>query len=368
MSGLRRDEASTRADAPRSSPTTSSRGLVKVNPLATWTDLDVERLHPGPRPAGAPAGRAGLLLDRLLALHPAGRRGRGRPGRPLVRLRQDGVRPPRRVAPDHALAARIVSGCPSTRLPPPDSTGKPRSTSRRGRAIPPDAVAWLAEHLRIVPGARVADVAAGTGKLTRLLTPLGATLVGVEPVAGMRTAFVTMCPGVPLVASTAEQLPVRGVDARRDHRCAGLPLVRRAGRARPSSRACCVSGGRLGLVWNARDRTNDLVGPALVDHGPGREARAVAESTSAGATPRSSEHARVRHAASKRPSTTSSCSRRDEVIERFRSVSHVAVLPPDDQEPVLDEIRQVLDTHPLAVGREQVAIPYRVDAYWCERR
>lgn len=39
------------------------------------------RLRGGQRPAGAPAGRPGLCLDRLLALHGAGRRGRRRAGR-----------------------------------------------------------------------------------------------------------------------------------------------------------------------------------------------------------------------------------------------------------------------------------------------
>jgi len=40
MSGLRREEASTRRNAPIVGR--DRRGLVKVNPLATWTDLDVE--------------------------------------------------------------------------------------------------------------------------------------------------------------------------------------------------------------------------------------------------------------------------------------------------------------------------------------
>ena len=58
----------------------------------------------------------------------------------------------------------------------------------------------------------------------------------------------------------------------------------------------------------------------------------------------------------------------DQVLARFRSVSHIAVLPPAEQVRALDEIRHVLDTHPLAAGQERVTIPYRVDAYWCERR
>jgi phosphoadenosine phosphosulfate reductase len=40
MSGLRRDEASSRADIPIVAR--DLRGLVKINPLATWSDLDVQ--------------------------------------------------------------------------------------------------------------------------------------------------------------------------------------------------------------------------------------------------------------------------------------------------------------------------------------
>src|SRR3546814_2183651 len=40
MSGLRRAEASTRGQAPI--VVRDLRGLVKVNPIATWTDADVE--------------------------------------------------------------------------------------------------------------------------------------------------------------------------------------------------------------------------------------------------------------------------------------------------------------------------------------
>ena len=57
----------------------------------------------------------------------------------------------------------------------------------------------------------------------------------------------------------------------------------------------------------------------------------------------------------------------DGVVDRFASVSHVAVLPPEQRDAVLDEVRAVMETHPSTAGRDEVAIPYRVDAYWCER-
>jgi hypothetical protein len=55
------------------------------------------------------------------------------------------------------------------------------------------------------------------------------------------------------------------------------------------------------------------------------------------------------------------------VVQRVASVSHVAVLPPDEQRQVLDEVRHVVATHPAVRGRETVEIPYRVDCYWAER-
>jgi hypothetical protein len=57
----------------------------------------------------------------------------------------------------------------------------------------------------------------------------------------------------------------------------------------------------------------------------------------------------------------------DEVVDRFRSVSHVAVLEDPEKERVLDEVRTTLADHPDTAGRDEIPIPYRVDAYWCQR-
>jgi phosphoadenosine phosphosulfate reductase len=58
MSGLRRDEAASRANSPIVSYDVG-RGLVKVNPIATWTDLDVD----------------GYIRDHDLPVHPLADRG-----------------------------------------------------------------------------------------------------------------------------------------------------------------------------------------------------------------------------------------------------------------------------------------------------
>jgi SAM-dependent methyltransferase len=262
------------------------------------------------------------------------------------------------------------AGCHHLGMPVHDvaATGFDREAAVYERArpgYPPEVVDWFAEHLRIGPGAALADVAAGTGKLTRLLVPLGARLVAVEPVAGMRDAFRAACPGVPVVAATAEHLPFGAATldaitvAQAFHWLEAEQALTEFGRVLPR-------GGRVGLVWNARDRSNDLVDTlwGIMDRvekqAPWREHEAWHDSAFI-------EHpdftplveATFHHEQLLPP---------EAVVERFRSVSHVAVLPRVDQERVLDEVRGVLATHPLAAGRDAVAIPYRVDAYWSERR
>ena len=55
------------------------------------------------------------------------------------------------------------------------------------------------------------------------------------------------------------------------------------------------------------------------------------------------------------------------MVRRVASVSHVAVLPEAERAAVLDEVRDVLATHPDAQGRDQLLVPYRVDCFWFER-
>ena len=57
----------------------------------------------------------------------------------------------------------------------------------RGRPdYPAAAVDTIVERLGLRPGTTVLDLAAGTGKLTRLLIPSGANVIAVEPLPEMR--------------------------------------------------------------------------------------------------------------------------------------------------------------------------------------
>ena len=244
--------------------------------------------------------------------------------------------------------------------------GREAGAYERSRpTYPAEAVAWLAAHLGLGPGRVVVDLAAGTGKLTRLLVPSEAALLAVEPVEGMRAAFREVLPGVPLLAGVAEALPLRtsSVDAFTvaqafhwfDAEAAYAELYRVL---RP--------GGRVGMVWNARDRAVDWVDRvwAVVDGvegtAPWRSPGATASGPGAGHPGFGPVHPAVFHHEQQLAV--------DEVVERVRSVSHVASLGPDRQAEVLDEVRTLLATHQDTRGRDVMSLPYRVECYWLERR
>lgn len=134
------------------------------------------------------------------------------------------------------------------------SFGQAASAYESGRpGYSTEAVGWLLGAVR-EPGRalRVADVGAGTGKLTRTVVELGADVVAIDPDADMLAALRENVRGVPTFAGTAEHLPLPD---------AGLDAVV-MGQAwhwvdveRGSLEIARVlrSGGSLGLIWNIRD-------------------------------------------------------------------------------------------------------------------
>jgi SAM-dependent methyltransferase len=128
----------------------------------------------------------------------------------------------------------------------------------RGRPdYPAAAVARIVEKLELRPGRTVLDLAAGTGKLTRLLVPSGANVVAVEPVREMRVELERRVPAVAVLAGTAERIPL--ADAWVNAVTVGQAFHWfKADEALPEIRRVLRPGGGVALVWNARDERNEL--------------------------------------------------------------------------------------------------------------
>ncbi|HEY3834775.1 MAG TPA: methyltransferase domain-containing protein [Acidimicrobiia bacterium] len=251
--------------------------------------------------------------------------------------------------------------------------GKEAAAYQRSRpTYPPEVVQWIVDGLGLAPGARCVDLAAGTGILTALLRASKCSLVALEPIEGMRNELRAAVPDVPCASGLAEALPIASGSLD------GVTIAQAfhwfdAERALAELRRALRIGGHVALVWNARERSEDWVDKVwgvmdrVEKHAPWRNHDHVATTDSQERREQSLtgapgfgevRTAQFHHTQAMTPAL---------VVERIKGVSHVAALEGAEQEAVLDEVRQILATHPDTVGRTELALPYRVDCYMLER-
>jgi ubiquinone/menaquinone biosynthesis C-methylase UbiE len=233
-------------------------------------------------------------------------------------------------------------------------------------SYPAAAISCIVGRARMGPGRRVVDVAAGTGKLTRLLVPSGAEVVAVEPVAAMRTELARAVPNIEIVDGTAEALPLP------DQSVAAITVAQAFHWFDPQvalreMRRVLEPDGCLVLTWNTRDRAHDWVrqfGELLVDGDLERPydmyyevdyAQVVADA--GGYTP-----VETFEVAWEQPFDV------ELLVARAASVSVVGTLPDDEREAVLARVRNLAATHPDLAGRETFGFPYTTRVFWCHRR
>jgi SAM-dependent methyltransferase len=221
----------------------------------------------------------------------------------------------------------------------------------RGRpSYPPEALSWLAQQLGIAPGTRVLDLAAGTGKLTRLLAATGASVLAVEPVAEMRSALAELVPGVDVGAGTAEAIPLpdASVDAvvvaQAFHWFASDPALAEIARV-------LTPTGRLGLVWNRRDLTLPLqaaISEIIEPH------RGSTPSFMTGNWREAFEHTRLFVPTAECQVPYEQAPTIDQLIDRVLSVSFIASLSPAVRDDVQSKVRALAQQHhdegPLRLG------------------
>jgi ubiquinone/menaquinone biosynthesis C-methylase UbiE len=217
---------------------------------------------------------------------------------------------------------------------------------------PAAAVGWLAERLGLGPGATVVDLAAGTGKLTRMLVTTGATVVAVEPVDEMRAQLERAVPAARALAGFAERMPLPDEFADAVTIAQAFHWFARDDALDEIARVLRPGGG-LGLIWNTRDQADDLQRQIseLIEPTRGDEQTHVGEGW------REIVEAHPRFGPLEEGEFThEQVLDTDGLVERVRSVSFVAVLPAKEQEDLLARVREL-------AGPGPVRLPYVTKAY-----
>jgi SAM-dependent methyltransferase len=215
---------------------------------------------------------------------------------------------------------------------------------------PPDAVAWLEDRLELRPGRVVVDVAAGTGKLTRLLVPTGARVVAVEPLAEMLDVLRRVVPDAEALEGMAEALPLPDASADAVTAAAAFHWFRRDEALAEFARVL-RPGGQLAIVYNLRDPESELqqeLSRMLDFHGGTRiawmrgiDTGAILEESGLFGAP---EYAEFRHEQRFDP---------DGLVERVSSISYVALLEGREREEFLARVRELGERQ-----RSPFAFPY----------
>jgi SAM-dependent methyltransferase len=224
------------------------------------------------------------------------------------------------------------------------SFGEEAAAYERGRpSYPPDAIDWLLQS-----GARdVLDLGAGTGKLTIRLVERGLDVTAVDPIPEMLDLLRTSLPDTPALLGTAEEIPLPddSVDS---------VLVAQAWHWFDPERAIeevarvLRPGGRLGLVWNVRDERLGWVKDLgrIVGHEDDPFSRRQVELPAPFVD---QELRQVEWTSYLTPQA---------LIDLVASRSYCITSPAEVRTRTLDQVRELLATHPALVNTTGLALPY----------
>lgn len=194
---------------------------------------------------------------------------------------------------------------------------------------------------------RIADVGAGTGKLTAALAARGLAVIAVEPDAAMRAVLARRLPQVDVRGGAAEALPLSDgeVDA---VLCAQAWHWTDPERAASEALRVLAPAGTLAMLWNLFDDRCAWVAaldrlavteacitgfpdpPALAGFAPGRRVDVAWRQTLS----------------------------KDELVDLARTWSMVGTRPPAERDQVLACVRHLLSTHPDLAAGDTIELPY----------
>jgi len=214
---------------------------------------------------------------------------------------------------------------------------------------PAEIVEWLVGDAR-----SVADVGAGTGKLTAALIRPGRDVVAVEPDAGMLAALAREVPGARVEQGSGEALPL--ADASVDAVVYGQAWHWVDVTAASAEAARVLRpGGALGLVWNVRDSDVDWV-HELGTIMRGSAAERMIDSDSVVVAPPFGPLER-------RDLRWTRAMSVDQLVAMAASRSSVIALADGERADLLDAVRTLLETHPATAGRDRIEMPYTTSAF-----
>ena len=231
---------------------------------------------------------------------------------------------------------------------PPDAFGRSAEDYEHGRPEwPEELVDEVAGELGLHAESEALDLAAGTGKLTRLLVTRFGHVVAVEPDEAMRAVLQRVVPGAEALAGSAEEIPLHAaaVDAvfvaEAFHWFASEKVVSEIARMlRPR--------GGLVVIWNTRterdppfpEEADRLIDEAVARGGAPGLARILSGEWRRAITEGPFEELRERHL--DREETIS----RDQAIANLLSVSSIAVQPEAARRELAERLRELAPDRP----------------------
>jgi SAM-dependent methyltransferase len=220
---------------------------------------------------------------------------------------------------------------------------------------PEEAVRWVAGE----QPARVVDLGAGTGILSRALTALGHEVIPVEPDEEMRARLAAVSPDLTPLAGSAEAIPLP--DASVDVVVAGQAYHWfDPKRAHTEVARVLRPEGRFAVVWNVRDQSVDWAA----------RLSAIAEGVAPGAPVKMPliasfgplfgpvQGLQLSHTVDHTPET---------LLGLVKTRSYYLTASTQQQRAIEEQVRELCTTHPELAGRDTFPLPYQTRCYRATR-